>query len=95
MSETTAKNTRAGLLTLTAAVGALLLILAIEMASTRPASAEIIGSSVTVNVPENGIKISDTYRTPWVDTGKTLQPGQSVEIKADPFYTIWAGVWLT
>jgi hypothetical protein len=95
MSETVARSAKGGLLILTAASVALLLILAMEMASARHASAEIIGSSATVNVPESGIKISETYRTPWVDTGKTLQPGQSVEIKADPAYTIWSGVWFT
>jgi hypothetical protein len=95
MSETIAKNARIGLVVLAGAVVALLLVLIVEMASPRPASAEIIGTSAQVDVPENGIKISDTYRSPWVDTGKTIQLGQSVEIKADPFYTIWSGVWFT
>src|SRR3954453_7913873 len=95
MSEAVAKNAKAGLLMLAAAVGALLLILAAGMISARPASADVIGSSASGTVPEAGILTSSGTRTPWVDTGKTLQPGQSVEIKADPSYTIWSGVWLT
>jgi len=30
-----------------------------------------------------------------VYTGAYIQPGQSVEIEADPAYTIWSGVWFT
>ena len=95
MNAITVKNTKTGLLMLAATVVAVLLLLVVGMTSARLASAEIIGSSVTVNVPENGILTSSGTRTPWVDTGKTLQPGQSVEIKADPAYTIWSGVWFT
>jgi hypothetical protein len=94
MSETMAKNARTGLLVLMSAVVALLLILAVELASPRPASAEIIGSPVTVTVPESGFLTPSGYRDPWVYAGY-IQPGQSVEIKADPAYTIWSGVWFT
>jgi len=64
MSETTAKSTKAGLLTLTAAVGALLVILVAEMVSAKPASAEIISSPPPVTVPESGFLTPSGYRDP-------------------------------
>lgn len=81
MSETLAKNVRTGLVVL-AAMGALLLALAVEMISAMPAAADQGFGSV----PENATN---------VDTHLDIKPGDRVVIDTDPNARIWSGVWFT